>query len=775
MEAVFLAALGLADPAQRLAYLAEACGGDAALRVEVEELLRADEAQGFLSGPALAPVPAEQEGERIGRYKLLQEIGEGGFGTVWMAEQMEPVTRRVALKIIKLGMDTREVAARFEAERQALAMMDHPNIAKVLDAGATEKGRPFFVMELVKGMPITQYCDEAGLGTRERLALFGDVCSAINHAHQKGVIHRDIKPSNVMITLHGDKPVVKVIDFGIAKATQGKLTDKTLFTRFEQFIGTPVYMSPEQAAMSGLDIDTRSDIYALGILLYELLTGKPPFDAKSLASAGYEEMRRIIREVEPPKPSSRLSTASGEERTVIAKARHIEPAKVGRLVEPDLDWIVMKAIEKDRTRRYETANGLALDIQRFLADEPVSATPPSTGYQMRKFFRRHRPQVLAASLGLLLLLAGIAGTTVGLIQANSSATAERLAKEKAEIESAKSRQVSGFLQEMLSQVGTSVSLGRDTALLREILDKTVLRIAEGLTDQPEVAAELRQTIGKVYYDLGEFGKAEPVLRQALEARRKLKGDDDRETVQTLDDYGLVLWKQGRYEEAENIHREVLRQYERIFGKSHPNVATALDHLAYDLHFLKKPVEARERWESALAMRRKLLGNEHPDTAASVSHLGDGFSKVEDFPAAYACHEEALRIRRKVFGNTHPRVSSSLNKAGKALEGLGRIPEAEAHYREALDINRKLEGASGGYGTAWSLLLLGDCASKTARYDEAEVYFRESISIYRKLSNPRESASLVAVLESLEELLRKKNQTAEADVLAREISESKARK
>ena len=375
----------------------------------------------------------------IGRYKLLQQIGEGGFGTVWMAEQMEPVSRRVALKIIKLGMDTREVMARFEQERQALAMMDHPNIAKVLDAGATDKGRPFFVMELVKGMPITQYCDEAGLGTRERLALFGDVCSAINHAHQKGIIHRDIKPSNVMVTQHGDKPVVKVIDFGIAKATQGKLTDKTLFTRFEQFIGTPVYMSPEQASTSGLDIDTRSDIYALGVLLYELLTGKPPFDAKSLASAGYEEMRRIIREVEPAKPSSRISTMAGEERTLLAKVRHIEPDKLHRLVEPDLDWIVMKAIEKDRSRRYETANGFAEDIRRYLANEPVSAAAPSVAYFFRKFARRHR-----ASLGLAALIAVVlvAATGISAWQAKLAITAKKetadalgeVKKGKAEVE-----------------------------------------------------------------------------------------------------------------------------------------------------------------------------------------------------------------------------------------------------------------------------------------------------------------------------------------------------
>jgi serine/threonine protein kinase/Leucine-rich repeat (LRR) protein len=436
-------------PEDRDAFLDVACGDNAVLRAELRLLLAAHEAMPphFLADPAMPgmessrleatiqsvagprsrtqEIPsAEEAGERIGRYRLLQEIGQGGFGTVWMAEQVEPVTRRVALKIIKLGMDTKEVIARFEAERQALAMMDHQNIAKVLDAGATDKGRPFFVMELVKGLPITEFCDQTQLGMRERLMLFADVCSAINHAHQKGVIHRDIKPSNVMITLYGDKPVVKVIDFGIAKATQGKLTDKTLFTRFEQFVGTPVYMSPEQAALSGLDIDTRSDIYALGILLYELLVGKPPFDSKSLLSAGYDEMRRIIREVEPVRPSSRLSTIVGNERTMLAKARQIEPAKLDRLVEPDLDWIVMKAIDKDRTRRYETANGLALDIRRFLNDEPVSATPPTVAYQFRKFARRNKAALhVAAAIATVL----VAATLVSLWQAVRATKAEKRA------------------------------------------------------------------------------------------------------------------------------------------------------------------------------------------------------------------------------------------------------------------------------------------------------------------------------------------------------------
>jgi eukaryotic-like serine/threonine-protein kinase len=410
-EAIFLSALEMTGD-ERAAFVSEQCGGDAALRAEVEELLAADAAQlDFLHGAAGDAFKPEESGEMIGHYKLREEIGEGGFGTVWVADQEQPVRRRVALKIIKMGMDTKDVIARFEAERQALAMMDHPNIAKVFDAGATKFGRPFFVMELVKGMAITKYCDEAGLTTRERLALFGDVCSAINHAHQKGIIHRDIKPSNVMITLHGDKPVVKVIDFGIAKATQGKIAEHTVYTQFQQMVGTPAYMSPEQAGMSGLDVDTRSDIYALGVLLYELLIGKPPFDGQSLMDAGYEEMRRIIREVEPVKPSSRLTTIVGEERTQLAKSHRVEPEKIGKLVEPDLDWIVMKAIDKDRTRRYETANAFAQDIRRFLADEPVSATPPSAGYQFRKFARRNKAALrVAAAIAAVLVAATVVST-----------------------------------------------------------------------------------------------------------------------------------------------------------------------------------------------------------------------------------------------------------------------------------------------------------------------------------------------------------------------------
>jgi eukaryotic-like serine/threonine-protein kinase len=421
VKEIFADALEKANAAERAAYLAQACGNDAQLRQHVEALLQAHEkAGGFLEGPAAAPpgktvvvsTPlTEKPGDRIGRYKLREKIGEGGCGVVYVAEQVEPVRRRVALKVIRLGMDTKAVIARFEAERQALALMDHPNIAKVLDAGTTETGRPYFVMELVRGIRITDYCDQNKLSTPERLDLFMQVCHAVQHAHQKGIIHRDIKPSNILVTLHDGVPVPKVIDFGIAKATEGRLTDLTVYTELHQFIGTPAYMSPEQAEMSGLDIDTRSDIYSLGVLLYELLTGKTPFDPQELLQSGLDAMRRTIREQEPPRPSTRLSTMLDADLTAVAQRHGAEPPRLIHLVRGDLDWITMKALEKDRTRRYETANGLALDLERHLKNETIIARPPSSAYRFQKLVQRNKLAFAAAAVVSGVLVLGVMVST----------------------------------------------------------------------------------------------------------------------------------------------------------------------------------------------------------------------------------------------------------------------------------------------------------------------------------------------------------------------------
>jgi WD40 repeat protein/serine/threonine protein kinase len=423
-DTLFAQAIEIASARERTAFLEEACGSDLQLRRELEKLVRDHFRAGdFLERPA-AHVAAtvdelsgrEGPGTVIGPYTLREQIGEGGMGLVFVAEQQQPVRRKVALKVIKPGMDTRQVVARFEAERQALALMDHPNIARVFDGGETAGGRPYFVMELVKGVPITQFCDDNRLATRQRLELFVSVCQAVQHAHQKGVIHRDLKPSNVLVTSHDGTPVAKVIDFGIAKAVGQSLTDKTVYTQFSQLVGTPLYMSPEQAGLSGLDVDTRSDVYSLGVLLYEMLTGATPFDAKRLEQVGFDELRRIIREEEPPRPSTRVGTL-GPAAATASVNRKSDPVSLSRLLRGDLDWVVGKALEKDRSRRYETANDFAQDVRRYLADEPVQAGPPGAGYRLRKFVKRHRGPVLAAAVVLLALVAGIGGTTAGLVEA----------------------------------------------------------------------------------------------------------------------------------------------------------------------------------------------------------------------------------------------------------------------------------------------------------------------------------------------------------------------
>jgi len=463
-EALFRAASELPPGATRRVFLDQACAGDAALRQRLDALLAAHEAPDELLAPAepqakatmkldLPDAPDEAVGQTLGRYKLLERVGEGGCGVVYVAEQTEPVRRRVALKVIKLGMDTKQVVARFEAERQALAMMDHPNIAKVLDAGTTETGRPYFVMELVRGIRITDYCDQNNLPTQERLDLFIKVCQAIQHAHQKGIIHRDIKPSNILVTLHDGVPVPKVIDFGIAKATEGRLTDNTVYTQLHQFIGTPAYISPEQAEMSGLDIDTRSDIYSLGVLLYELLAGSTPFDANELMSQGIDAMRRTIREKEPMRPSTRLAALKGEELTTTAKRRSAEAPKLIHLLRGDLDWIVMKCLEKDRTRRYETANGLVADLKRHLNHEPVVARPPSTAYKFQKAWKRNK---LAFTAGTAVAGALLSGLTFSVWQA----TVATRARQAAQTNLQKAVAAEGEVQKALSLAETE----RDRAL-----------------------------------------------------------------------------------------------------------------------------------------------------------------------------------------------------------------------------------------------------------------------------------------------------------------------
>jgi serine/threonine protein kinase/tetratricopeptide (TPR) repeat protein len=515
-EAVFNHALAL-PLAERTAFLAEACGSDKPLRERVEQLLRShDQAGDFLERnvPPAGATPtvvvsfpiSEKPGDTIGRYKIREKLGEGGCGVVYVAEQSEPVRRRVALKVIKLGMDTRSVIARFEAERQALAMMDHPNIAKVLDAGATATGRPYFVMELVRGIRITDYCDQNHLTTSQRLELFTQVCRAVQHAHQKGIIHRDLKPSNILVTLHDGVPVPKIIDFGISKATEGRLTDLTVYTELHQFIGTPAYMSPEQAEMSGLDIDTRSDIYSLGVLLYELLTGQTPFDAVALLQAGVDQMRRTIREHEPQRPSTRLSTMLNADLTNIAKRRGAEPPKLIHLIRGDLDWIVMKSLEKDRTRRYETAEGLSMDVQRYLNTEPVIARPPSSFYRFRKLVRRNKTLFAAGAAVATSLVLGL-GVSIFLFIKENQAYKRAVLAEQREAGLRKQAEAGLALEKKMRQMG---EIGNKLTTAGQFISEGQTDKAEALMTQiPSIPANaiIFNTLGLVYARQGKWQEA----------------------------------------------------------------------------------------------------------------------------------------------------------------------------------------------------------------------------------------------------------------------------
>jgi tetratricopeptide (TPR) repeat protein len=666
----------------------------------------------------IEPIDEAEPSQIIDRYKILQKLGEGGCGVVYMAEQTEPVRRKVALKVIKLGMDTKQVIARFEAERQALALMDHPNIAKVLDAGATETGRPYFVMELVKGIRITEYCDQHHLATAERLGLFTQVCQAIQHAHQKGIIHRDIKPSNILVTLHDGVPVPKVIDFGIAKATEQPLTEKTVFTAFGQFMGTPAYMSPEQAELSGLDIDTRSDIYALGVLLYELLTGRTPFDAKELLQAGLDEMRRIIREEEPMRPSTRLSTMVDADLTEVAQRRQSVPAQLTRFIRGDLDWIVMKCLEKDRTRRYETANGLAMDLRRHLRNEPVVACPPSAVYRFQKLVRRNRLAFVAFAAVVAALLAGLGIATWEFLEKSRAYNWAVQAEKNAQTEAAKSQQVARFLKETLLAAGPSVARGRDATVLREMLEKTSERVSSEIKDQPQVQGDLYSAIGNTFVDIGEHRRAITNFEQAVTSYHLVFQGDHTNLAYTLSALGFCQSFTGDVARGNNNARlgvemarrcgdpEILftclwryagsfRGWGMFPAESKPYLREAYDlkkqmgndpvGLASAMHlysgFLTNVEEQEQMLRDALDLFRKHLPPEHPKTIQGVFSLGQLLVNGGKFAEAEQVMTEALQGFHKIHDVNHPYQSIVLRYLIYALIGQGKMKEAETELQK----------------------------------------------------------------------------------------------
>ena len=811
----------------RRAFLDEACAGDLPLRQRIEQLLGAGgpenaalpQGEGFAATADLSKIPADVEpliestasavansvaDLHIGSYKVLKQIGEGGFGVVYMAEQHTPVRRRVAVKVLKLGMDTQSVIARFEAERQALAMMDHPHIAKVFDAGATATGRPYFVMELVHGVKITDYVAEHQMSVAERLGLFMQTCHAIQHAHQRGIIHRDIKPSNVLVTSHDGVAVPKVIDFGVAKAIEQQLTDNEVFTAFEQLIGTPAYMSPEQTGLSALDLDTRSDVYSLGVLLYELLTDRTPFDPKMLAKSGIDELRRIIREQDPQLPSLRLSTLPGETLSKVAARRRLDDSRVVRSIRGDLDWIVMKALEKDRDRRYESASALADDVGRHLTHEPVLARPPSTWYRFQKLAQRNKFLFGAVTAVSLAIVVGFAVSTYLFLRESVARqravdaeqeqsrllvrervarqravdaekeqsrllgiakTSETIAKKNeaiAVVEAKKSQKIAEFLQQMLEGAGPSAALGRDTKMLRDVLNRTAQRVGVDLADQPEVEAQMRSILGRVYEDLGEFGKAEELHRGAVAIRRRLHQPPHIDLAEAI--YGLsrTLSNANQFDEGEKLMRESLAMYKQVLGDEHRRVADALNILTNHVQRQGRLDEAEALNRQALAIFEKLYHSQHISIGRTLKNLGDILLERGNLAEAETLQRRSVVIHRAARGELDPELVTRLDALAHVLAIRGNLVDAEAARREALAICRKTLSPEQPR-LAISMQNLARLLLQRKKPAEAEALFREALTL-RQTAAPTDPRQWERELGNLADIYLATNRYDEAEQL-----------
>ena len=663
----------------------------------------------------LEPPPVAKLPPRIGKYKILETLGEGGMGVVCLAYQTEPVRRRVALKLIKLGMGTKQVIARFESERQALAVMNHPNVAKVFDAGVTQDGRSYFVMEYVPGIPITQYCNTHRLGVEARLRLFMKVCEAIQHAHQNSIIHRDIKSSNVLVSAEGDKPIPKVIDFGVARAVKQPLTESTLFTEHGQLIGTPEYMSPEQAEMSGLEVDTRTDIYSLGVLLYELMTGSLPIQPGRLRRLALEEIRRQIREEDPPKPSTRLTTQA-DHTALVASQRHTDPKSLLRELRGDLDWITMKAMEKDRTRRYPTASELAADIRRHLRHEPVLAGPPSTAYRMKKFIRRHQVGVGAGlAVGISLIL-GIAGITTMAVIASQQRTGALKAKADTEA-------INAFLSDMLKSADPSQS-GRDVKVA-EVLGKAAAKVDSDFASRPEIKAALHDTIGTTYWTLGLYEEAEAQLESGVDIRRRVLGPEHADTLDSQNSLAVILKYQGRLADAEPLYRRTLEAMRRTLGIEDRATLSSINNLAVLLRNLDKLDEAETLHREALGTLRRVLGPEDPDTLNSMSNLALTLRDQDKLDEAERLARESLETRRRVQDEEHPSTLQAMNALAAVLASRGELVEAERLDRRTLETAHRVFGPKHLY-TLVSMNSLAGVYSQQDRDGEARPLYEAAV-------------------------------------------------
>jgi serine/threonine protein kinase len=770
---LFNAALELTVPAERPAFLDRECGDDTALRRRVEELLAAHERPASVlerplaagrtaataadhgadqtAGPSNPPNIDEAAtshhepesppqlpliGEMIAeRYKIRQMIGEGAMGTVYLAEQTQPLKRQVALKLIKVGMDSRTVLARFESERQALALMEHPNIAKVLDAGTSEAGRPFFVMELVKGAPLTDYCDQHCLGMPERLTLFRQICSAVQHAHQKGIIHRDLKPSNILVENHDGNPVPKVIDFGLAKATSGMpLSDFSMISAFGLVAGTPIYMAPEQATPDALDIDTRADIYALGVILYELLTGSTPIQRGSFQLVAFHELLRVIREVEPPIPSSRIRTS--ETLVSLAAVRQTEPARLGRFVRGDLDWIVMKALAKERRRRYDSAGAFALDIERFLNHEPVSAGPPTAVYRLRKFIRRNRLQVVAASLVLLALVAGIVGTTLGLVEA--SRQGKEAEKRLSQVE--KSIDILGSVFKDLDPAKADEEDKPLLARLGERLDQATAQIEGDAIGDPLSVARMQKILGTSQLGLGNPKKAIGLLTKARETFTALLGSGDRDTLNAMGSLAIGFQNAGKLKQALPLYEETLALMKPKLGADDPDTLVVMNNLANCYRDDGSLDRALPLLEETLKLMKAKRGPDHRDALVFTNNLASAYHERKRFYQAQSLLEEALPLMKTKLGRDNSDTLINMNNLAMAYQEDGKVDLA----LPLLDETFKLRKAKLGLehpDTLVSMTNLGFAFQEANKLDMALPLFEDALKIRTAKLGPEHPSTL----------------------------------
>jgi eukaryotic-like serine/threonine-protein kinase len=756
-------------PESRYAAFLDATGlANNEIREEVLRLLEADHVasgDSFLGGRAvddaaelLAQSPSLREatsqnlaGIEIGRYRLIEAIAEGGMGEVWLAEQLEPVRRRVALKLVRAGMTTRAIIARFDSERQALALMEHPAIAKVFDAGTAPDGRPYFVMEYVHGVPITTYCDECRLSTRERLELFIRVCEGVHHAHQKAIIHRDLKPSNILVAEVDGRAAPKIIDFGVAKALTQKLTADTLFTQAGVLVGTPAYMSPEQAGSAGEDIDTRSDVYSLGTVLYELLSGVAPLDPTKLS---LDEFLRRVRLEDPPKPSTRIRMQEPATSEEVARRRGVAgPQHLVKQIRGDLDWIALKAVEKDRSRRYGSCSELAGDLRRYLNNESVLAVPPSAAYRARKFARRHRAALAAACAILLTLLVAAIVSIRQTIRADA--------------ESAVAQAVNDFLQnDMLAQASAASQAleGKPDPDLkvRTALDRAAARLDGKFGRQPEVEAAIRDTIGQTYFDLGLNQEARKQTEQALTLYRRVLGPENRNTIEATNRLAAIAFRQGMYTQAEMQHAAIVQASRRRLGPEHRDTLVAMAGLAQDYRAQGKYAQAEKLQSDTLEAQRRVLGLEHPDTVKSLGDLAVIYYQQGKFAEAEALYNQTLAIDRRTLGREHPTTLRFMNNLALALYQQGKYAEAEDLERETLEIDRRVLG-SGHQFTLNAINNLANDKSARGEYAEAEALYTEAIGIQQRVLGPEHPETLVS-MGNLAAIYFLRGQTREAETL-----------